>query len=430
MKMLKNKKFLILAAVAVAAVIALVVILTGGEDKIKNPVNINDYLIIEENGYDSTGTLHIDINFYDLVNDHADKLTGETPENETPYFRSYEEVVYEYAYDNEVIRPVYEETGNLKNGDQVQITWEVNKEAMDEFLKALDITPVYEDFTYTVENLPPMVDFDPFENLRNYTRGYNGEGTTHDTTATVTNHNGDAFDISINVSSDMEYDLKNGDTVHATLRFAEDIEYYRNMGINMTRIEADLPVVNLSLYAADAPDEILSYLTQDIIDVVNQALENKYSTYAGTITYEYIGAIVHYSTEEDLHNKNRITFVYHVDNGIYPGGWYTYMTPTSSVGLTVTENEDGTITKEMQLINSQFRSSSSYYETERKSFWSSRKCYFTYEDLYYEGSLSIEECIQNLQIEELGVTFDDAGNVTKQTYNHAIATEALQAYAY
>jgi hypothetical protein len=62
-----------------------------------------------------------------------------------------------------------------------------------------------------------------------------------------------------------------------------------------------------------------------------------------TVTITPIGALYYYNDEwqEKSNANNRLVIIYHLDNGIVPGGWYTYLGRNHNVAIKCVDNSDG-----------------------------------------------------------------------------------------
>ena len=63
-----------------------------------------------------------------------------------------------------------------------------------------------------------------------------------------------------------------------------------------------------------------------------------------TVTVTPIGTLYFYNDEWDENSayNNRLVVIYHLDNGIVPGGFYTYLGPNGNVVIKCVTEDDGT----------------------------------------------------------------------------------------
>ena len=126
-----------------------------------------------------------------------------------------------------------------------------------------------------------------------------------------------------------------------------------------------------------------------------------------TVTVNCIGTLYYYNEEwvEDSGDNNRLIFVYHIENGIVPGGFYTYLGPNGNVAVKYVEKEDGS-----SFYTTVSASSMDYLDymsymwiecmKEYYSFWidSDYPVSFIYNDVRYMGHTTVEDCMVALQI--------------------------------
>ena len=128
-------------------------------------VNLNDYVVITDEGYDGYGTISVKLDYEKLIEDHEDKLTDKNIDSsifgvKTPKLAA--------AFVFEAQKPYelsYEESDTLKNGDKIEFTWETNENAIETLKGILEVNIKYSKFTYTVKDLEALTEFDPFENI-------------------------------------------------------------------------------------------------------------------------------------------------------------------------------------------------------------------------------------------------------------------------
>ena len=197
----------IIAAVVIVALIAGGIFLNIR----KHTININDYVTVEFDGYDSMGkaTVEIDEQFWvDLYEktDFKDKKKVEREED----FEGDEELIgwwMRYAVDSKIKYEV-DPANKLKNGDEVEVSYKVKTDAIK---KKYGVTIKAEDKKFTVEGLKKVKSFDPFEGIKVTYSGLDGNGT-----AKVEVTGNDEVYSAYSYSLSKNYDLSTGDKITVT----------------------------------------------------------------------------------------------------------------------------------------------------------------------------------------------------------------------
>ena len=129
-----------------------------------------------------------------------------------------------------------------------------------------------------------------------------------------------------------------------------------------------------------------------------------------TVTVTPIGTLYFYNDEVDENNlaNNRLVVIYHLDNGIVPGGWYTYLGPNGDVVIKCTAEYDGSeyfsVVRESDFV---FDNKLSFLWIEGiKEYYSfmlstDYPVSFVYNGMRYMGHTTIEDCLKSLQINAL-----------------------------
>lgn len=413
------------------------VVLTGCG---KPTVNLNDYVVVTEYGYDGYGEISVEVDFRKLVRDHADKLTDKnldasvlgvkTPETAAIFIL---EAQVPYLLD-------YEDRENLKNGDKIEFSWQTGEAAVKALKKVLAVNIECEAFTYTVKNLEALREVDPFENLDITTYGFSGQGKISEIRSRI-NVDDEELEFILDYDDSRNGEWANGDTITCAMDDAEDEEYLaETFGIKLSRKTADIELNALNYYPTENPREIFEYFSEEDLNNVTEAVKSKYKDYAGEIAVEYVGSMYYYMDPVDFDESEpaKMFFVYHITNGIEPDGWYTYMTPTWPAGfnvfLNVEQDENGNTVKKtvfgtQNLDQGEFPTGSGNYGTDqinRYATTSGPATYFTYEGLYYAGHQTIRECVDAIDDRYISNVTSWLGEKIEKPYNHLVVTEGLQ----
>ena len=176
----------------------------------KEKIDLNGYLDIDADGYDTVGTASFSIDYEDIYEDY-EEIFDKGAKGE------FEELLEEFGMElllEEAISGELSETSGLSNGDEIEFEWDVNAQDIEENFK---VKFIYENVTEKVKGLKEGTVFHPFDEL--------------EVTFTGTAPNGrveidENFSVSgLRATVDKEYGLKNGDTVTVTIqgRYGDDV---------------------------------------------------------------------------------------------------------------------------------------------------------------------------------------------------------------
>ena len=221
---------------AIAGIFTLCLVLTGcGRTK----VNLNDYLTVKYDGYETVGTASSQFDVERLISENpsAFGLKGEVSEMELLGV----EMVLDEALDGSL-----DKSSGLSNGDTITYHWTVSNE--ESLKEKYPISFVYEDTSYTIEGLKPAEEFDPFDEITVTFSGIAPFGKVDIT------QSGESPYLMYNV--DKASSLKNGDTVKITV---DGLELCAEYGKIPTAEEKEYTVEGLASYAStldEIPDDM------------------------------------------------------------------------------------------------------------------------------------------------------------------------------
>lgn len=205
---MKNFKTIRLMALSVGFVSCAVVFSGCGAKK----VNLNDYIEINYEGYDTAGVASYTIDFESMVdeNEKAFDIKGGATKEELQEIES--------DFEN-VISGSFSKNEELSNGENISYKWDVS---MKEKLKEkYNVEFVYEDMELTVDSLDKVEEFDPFKNVSVTFSGISPNGSA-DIKGDV-----DDEELYLHFTADKTSGLKNGDVVKVTVDcYDGDVENY------------------------------------------------------------------------------------------------------------------------------------------------------------------------------------------------------------
>ena len=290
------KKLAVPVAVAAVVVVGGVLIATH-----KPTVNLNKYITLSAEGYNSIGTLDVEFDTDKLEKDYGKKIA----KNFQKAMKNHEEDTYGLS---NLAGSLYEggetslfvtycadgsadKTRNLSNGDVVTYTWDgVNEQTKKEAEELFGVKIKCSDVTYKVSGLTAVNTFDAFDGVEVEFDGISPDGSaTVNTLPTAEAAKGLYYTL------DEQYNLANGDTVTVTVHsnrddFSDCIETY---GAIPAATEKTYTVEGLNEYVTDSDgltDSVLVSLQNQAEDVLNAYIAKSWDSECVTLKgMSYLG---------------------------------------------------------------------------------------------------------------------------------------------
>lgn len=290
------KKLAVPVAVAAVVIVGGVLIATH-----KPTVNLNKYITLSAEGYNSIGTLDVEFDTDKLEKDYGKKIA----KNFQKAMKNHEEDTYGLS---NLAGSLYEggetslfvtycadgsadKTRNLSNGDVVTYTWDgVNEQTKKEAEELFGVKIKCSDVTYKVSGLTAVNTFDAFDGVEVEFNGISPDGSaTVNTLPTAEAAKGLYYTL------DEQYNLANGDTVTVTVHsnrddFSDCIEKY---GAIPAATEKTYTVEGLNEYVTDSDgltDSVLVSLQNQAEDVLNAYIAKSWDSECVTLKgMSYLG---------------------------------------------------------------------------------------------------------------------------------------------
>lgn len=290
------KKLAVPVAVAAVVVVGGVLIATH-----KPTVNLNKYITLSAEGYNSIGTLDVEFDTDKLEKDYGKKIA----KNFQKAMKNHEEDTYGLS---NLAGSLYEgsetslfvthcadgsadKTRNLSNGDVVTYTWDgVNEQTKKEAEEMFGVKIKCSDVTYKVSGLTAVNTFDAFDGVEVEFNGISPDGSAPvNTLPTAEAAKGLYYTL------DEQYNLTNGDTVTVTVHsnrddFSDCIEKY---GAIPAATEKTYTVEGLNEYVTDSEgltDSVLVSLQNQAQDVLNAYIAKSWDSECVTLKgMSYLG---------------------------------------------------------------------------------------------------------------------------------------------
>ena len=290
------KKLAVPVAVAAVVVVGGVLIATH-----KPTVNLNKYITLSAEGYNSIGTLDVEFDTDKLEKDYGKKIA----KNFQKAMKNHEEDTYGLS---NLAGSLYEggetslfvtycadgsadKTRNLSNGDVVTYTWDgVNEQTKKEAEELFGVKIKCSDVTYKVSGLTAVNTFDAFDGVEVEFNGISPDGS-----ATVNTLPTAEAAKCLYYTLDEQYNLANGDTVTVTVHsnrddFSDCIEKY---GAIPAATEKTYTVEGLNEYVTDSDgltDSVLVSLQNQAEDVLNAYIAKTWDSECVTLKgMSYLG---------------------------------------------------------------------------------------------------------------------------------------------
>ncbi len=295
----KLKKRNKIIGITVAAALGVCLIIGLLSAFIKPTINLNKYLKVSFDGYDTVGRATVEFDVEQFENDYEKKLSAITSKKSSGSASS--------TFLSNCVNGGLDQSDSLSNGDIVTYKWTCDD---DYALETYGYKLKYEDVEYTVEGLEEAATFNPFEGIEVTFEGIAPNGSA--------NVIGEAKN---KAAQDFRYDidkysgLSNGDTVTLTVSMYYDdpVEYcINNYGLIPSPLEKTYTVEGLDSYIrslSDVSEDSLKEMQSQAEDVYNANVAQNWGDGETLKSLTYIGSYL-------LTNKNSDNY-WGSDNALY-----------------------------------------------------------------------------------------------------------------
>ena len=295
-------------------------------------INFNDYVTIEESGYDGYGAIDIQIDYQTLINQRVQalELTADKKQELITIFDYYKR-----------FKPTYEESDVLKNGDKITIKWELDSKAVKTLEEKMGVNFNTDALEYTMSKLIALQEYDPFEHLTiNTNNSISGLGSLDFVINTTINDKNVVWEVAHDGENGK---LSNGDVIN--LKIVTEIDedtFARSTGCKLKMKETQYTITVLGEYAVS--EKIISAIDRTQLSILNKVMDewvvsglNDENPNAQYRTYTNVGFIYYTNNliEVDVNNITPSTFVaiYHVNDGFVENGYYVFLALTDTFVL-------------------------------------------------------------------------------------------------
>ena len=242
----------------------------------KTTVNLDKYVTITTEGYDSMGVASYEFDSDAFEKDYSAKIKPSKNNKEISGIEllsgeNSAELLLDFCVSEKL-----DKTSELSNGDVITLKWDC-EDAMAE--ENFNSKLVYSDITYTVDNLEEVGKFNPFDYVEVSFSGIapNGE-------VSITPNYDQPEMQYISFKADNESGLNVGDTVSVTASINGDVEsFVEKFGSVLGKTEETYTVAGLSKYVKD-----ISELSQDTYDKMDKQLQDDLTATFASWENEYL----------------------------------------------------------------------------------------------------------------------------------------------
>ncbi len=281
----------------------------------KPTINLNDYLIIDTDGYNGYGQVsQARINWSAIENDYGSALSFTRANKSMENYTTPVDELYN-AIDIDLDKTVW-----LSNGDAINYTWIVPEGIMDVVKCNLE----YEDGTFVVSNLEEVDLFDAFADI-----DVEFTGTAPYGKAEISYTGDDGVSLS-SISCDKKDDLSNGDTVEVTIDI-DELSFVKANGKLPKELAKTYTVSGLDEYVtdfSDLPDGIVEKLKKDAEDRIVASVASMSSLGYSVDNLEYAGyVLINAKKTTNANMRNGLYVIYKGDiirtkDTFYTQKWY------------------------------------------------------------------------------------------------------------
>ena len=254
-------------------------------------INVNDYAVVKPIGYDGYGSIEYKIDYESMF-------------AQSNASQSKKATALEITEQYDLCTLKDNRFQNLKNGDSIEIEWEIDKNiqsVLNELLKIKFEKPKAE---CEIKGLKTIEQLDPFEYLVSENHeSISGEGILDFKIAFSKN----GHDVLLNVKHDGENGkLKNGDVVELSIENIDNEWFKRNVGFDVIKTTSEYVISDLAEYANS--ENALNCISKNNEQSINQVVDEW--ILSGLNDMED-------SNEIEKRTKEHIGYVYYCDdNGV------------------------------------------------------------------------------------------------------------------
>lgn len=246
--------------VGIVAVVALAIVMICIVNHMGKKVDLNDYITVSFEGYDTCGTAKVDFDTEAFKEKYQNKVKAD---DDMPVWTAslYGDTPIERLATTCSLSNHLDKQNNLANGNTITLKWSIDTE---DIKNKYGLTVKAEEKSYTVEGLQAIETFDPFEGVEVNFSGVSPYGQVD-----VAYPEGNGLDYSI----DNNGNLRNGEKVTVTVSYgwSNEENYIEQYGKKPNVMSKKYTVEGLDEYISDyaeIPDELKSKMKKEAEDII------------------------------------------------------------------------------------------------------------------------------------------------------------------
>lgn len=298
-------KVIALCVVAAVIVVAAILLIKN----MKPTIELNDYLKVSFDGYDTRGVAEVSFDMDSFIAAYEDKIEYKgILDDEVRSFLKNGGSFSEYLCD-ECISGSLNQYDMLSTGDTITYTWNCN-DALAELNYNVKLS--YEDIEITVEGLKPVIEVDPFEDIEIKYYGVAPYGLVD----TITNHSSKEYLKNLYYDCDSTDYLDNGDEITIRVEGYNEETFLENYGVVFTKLESTCVIEGLGSYVTaldDISSDVIEAMQQQTIDVMHAFAANKWAQEEVLDDMEYLGSyLLTPKIKKEYGDQNQLILVYKI----------------------------------------------------------------------------------------------------------------------
>lgn len=302
----RNKKIRLVALGGVA----LIVIICMLTFFVKPSIDLNRYILVEFNGYDTVGKATATFDYEKFSKDYGKKL-DQSENIEFSFFGKKDSYNSNYAAEDfieECVNWSLSSDKSLANNDEITLIWECRDEyALEQYGYRLK----YKEKVYTVSGLSSATTFDPFEGYEVTFEGISPNGEAYMTGEPVHQEAN-----SLHFNFDKNYDLSNGDSITVSVSsYGDDLIEYciEQFGKIPSPTEKNFTVSGLDSYVqsmSEISEENLTQMKEQARDVYTAYVARDWGDGEKLENLTYLGNYLLTAKDNGNSRKNYLYLVY------------------------------------------------------------------------------------------------------------------------
>ena len=349
-------------------------------------IDLNKYVTIEAEGYNSMGTVKCTFDDEAFAKDYDGKIKANVKSSDGG---TAAEIALELGFGEEVVDVflnycVYyqlDKRSELSNGDVVNLKWDCEDE---DAKKYFNVQLKYSDIPYTVKGLTEVGTFDPFAYVSVEISGASPNGTAD------ISQNYDKTEMQyISVWADKSSGLSNGDKVTVTASIQGSIDsFVEQFGMVPSPLSKEFTVEGLPAYvtsSSEIDESTLNAMKQQAEDICTADWSSPLDETDILNGITYVGNYFLSKKDGARGDENCIYLVYKID-AEYAGNSYPHYNFTKFSNIMV--SEDGILAVDLN----NYEIATHRYKTGFKKYYS---------DIFYYGYETLEEMYEDCVLSQM-----------------------------